>query len=139
MIDITSPSLYKTIILGEDDIDDQELLQEIFISIDNSISVILISNGRKILDFLNSLDKTSLPSLLILDYNMPDMNAAQILRELKTQPRMQEIPKIVWSTSDSEDYRMICLAAGANDYVVKPGNYKSLILAARHMLTFLAK
>lgn len=129
-------SASKFILLGEDDIDDEELLKEIFATIDDSFSLLFINNGRGILSALHKMGDSELPSLLILDYNMPALNGAEILRELQSQPRYQSIPKVIWSTSASNTYKKSCLALGARDYVIKPSNMDDLKKVVKHMLTF---
>ena len=126
----------KFILLGEDDIDDQELLKEIFLSIDSSLGVIPINNGPRLLKYLDDLHVDSLPSILILDYNMPEMNGAEILEILKGNPRFDSIPKIIWSTSNSDNYKHLCLKHGADDYIVKPSSMNALVEVAKHMLSF---
>lgn len=129
----------KQILIGEDDLDDQEFLLEIFSSVDDSFAFIFAPNGSHILNHLSSAPDNELPCLIVLDYNMPELNGAEILKELKSNQRYDAIPKIIWSTSQSDTYREICLALGANDYVIKPSNVNALIEVARHMLSFCGK
>jgi len=126
----------KLILIGEDDLDDQEFLKEIFSSIDESISFLFASNGSHVLTHLSSSEDDQLPCLIVLDYNMPELNGAEILKELKGNKRYDAIPKIIWSTSQSDTYKDICLELGANDYVVKPSNVNAFIEVTRHMLSF---
>ena len=126
----------KFILLGEDDPDDQELLKEIFLSIDSSLDLVPINNGPGLLKYLDDLEVNSLPSILILDYNMPELNGAQILEILRNNPRFDSIPKIIWSTSNSDNYRNLCLKNGADDYIVKPSSMNALVEVAKHMLSF---
>jgi DNA-binding response OmpR family regulator len=126
---------HKWILLGEDDIDDQEFLQEIFSSIDNSVLVKSLGNGKQIISYLRDLDN-SLPSLIILDYNLPELNGAEILNILRDDERYNSVPKLIWSTSNSVVYKSLCLELGASDYVVKPSNIASLKEVARYMLSF---
>ena len=129
----TPPSKY--ILLGEDDIDDEELLTEVFATIDNSFSLLFVNNGRDVIDTLEKIED-HLPCLIILDYNMPALNGSEILLGLKRFKRYDLIPKIIWSTSASNTYKKSCLEAGASDYVIKPSNMDGLIEVARHMLSF---
>ena len=76
-----------------------------------------------------------MPCLIVLDYNMPGLNGADILKELGTNERYKHIPKIVWSTSASEKFRNLCLELGAVDYVIKPNNMHDLEKIARYMLS----
>lgn len=128
---------HQFLLIGEDDPDDQELLSEIFLSIDEGLSLVFEFNGEAILNRLESLENDKLPSIIILDYNMPGLTGQQILEELKKNPGYSHIPKIIWSTSRSSDYRDKCMAWGASDYLVKPSNIKDLTEACRQMLSFI--
>ena len=70
----------KFILIGEDDIDDEEFLNEIFNSVDDSFSLVFINNGKEMLNYLQELEKP-LPCLILLDYNMPILNGCEILLE----------------------------------------------------------
>jgi CheY-like chemotaxis protein len=127
---------FKYILLGEDDIDDEELLKEVFLKIDPSFSLEFVNNGRDVITRLQEMEKHGMPCLIVLDYNMPTLNGAEILQELKGLKRFDKVPKIIWSTSDSNTYRTICLQLGACDYVLKPSNMQGLTEVARYMLSF---
>ncbi|HUS02164.1 MAG TPA: response regulator [Chitinophagaceae bacterium] len=128
-------NISKFILLGEDDIDDQEILEEIFSTVDTSLNLQFFNNGRKVIShFENSND--SLPCLIILDFNMPELNGAEILKILSKNPRLKEIPKIIWSTSDSPVYKSMCLEFGACDYLVKPSKINALEDMVKHMLSY---
>lgn len=126
----------KVILLGEDDIDDQEILEEIFTSVDPSFVLTFINNGKKLVSYLEETPEHLLPCLIILDYNMPEMNGAEILGHLKGNPRIKKIPRIIWSTSDAEAYKKSCLELGACDYLVKPARVHMLEKMVRHMLSY---
>jgi DNA-binding response OmpR family regulator len=129
-------TLNRLILLGEDDIDDQEFLREIFTSINNSFQLQPIGNGKQIISYLEALNDRDLPSLIILDYNLPELNGAEILKLLQESKRYDGIPKLIWSTSNSSVYRTLCMELGASDYVVKPTNIASLKEVAEYMLSF---
>ena len=125
----------KFILLGEDDADDQEMLKEVFASIDETFILFFVNSGNEILSALEKLRDDQMPCLVVLDYNMPGLSGADILRELSTNERYKNIPKVVWSTSGSEKFRSLCLELGAIDYIIKPNNLKELEKAARYMLS----
>ncbi len=140
-----SPSIQKTniaelpsklIMFGEDDLDEEDFLNEIFSSLDPDMALLFISNGRKLLADLEQMTENELPCLIVLDYNMPELNGAEILNVLKQNSRYDFIPKIVWSTSGSEIYKIKCLESGALDYLIKPSKIKDLEDIARKLLTF---
>lgn len=126
----------RFILFGEDDLDEEEFLKEIFFSLDSSFSLHFVNNGRKLIADLEQKPDHLLPSLIVLDYNMPELNGAEILKALKKNNRYDTIPKIVWSTSGSDVYKKQCFDSGAKDYVIKPSNIKELEGIARHLLSF---
>jgi CheY-like chemotaxis protein len=127
-----SESKPRFILIGEDD---EDLLKEIFNSVNDSFSIVFISNGQQVLTYLQNL-REHLPCLILLDYNMPVLNGADILEALKKDPRYNHVPKVIWSTSTSETFRKICLQAGANEYIIKPSNMTELTEMVRHMISF---
>lgn len=129
------PSRPKFILLAEDDPDDQEMLNEIFSSVEKSLHLTFVNNGNEVLAALDQLQDDELPGLVILDYNMPGLNGADILSELKKIDRYKHVPKVVWSTSGSDRFRNLCLQLGAADYVIKPSNVTELEKIARYMLS----
>jgi CheY-like chemotaxis protein len=109
------------ILIGEDDFEDQFILQEYFQ--DNGINEVVAfeKNGKKIIEYLEHLKSgEDLPSLIVLDLNMPILNGTQTLFELKQHSRFNKIPVIIYSTSDNDHEKRKCLNFGAVEYLVKP-------------------
>lgn len=125
----------RFLLLGEDDADDREMLKDVFNSIDTAFILFFVNNGGEIMSALEKLKDDQMPCLIVLDYNMPGLNAADILRELSINERYKNIPKVVWSTAGSEKFRSVCLELGALDYVIKPNNVTDLERIARYMLS----
>lgn len=134
-VELTGELPSKFILLGEDDPEDQEMLTEVFSSIDNSFILLYVNNGKEVLSALGKLHDNQMPCLIVLDYNMPGLNGADILKELKVNEKYVPIPKIVWSTSRSEKFKKLCMELGAADYVIKPSNNEELENIARYMLS----
>jgi CheY-like chemotaxis protein len=128
--------LEKQILIGEDDIDDEEILEEVFSSIDANLSLTFINDGQKIVQFLENATTENLPGLIILDYNMPHLNGAEILRSLQQNKKLEKIPKIIWSTANAEGFKNICLQLGACEYLVKPSSFSDLKSMIEGMLSF---
>jgi CheY-like chemotaxis protein len=128
--------LEKQILIGEDDIDDQEILEEIFSSIDANLNLTFINDGQKIVQFLENATTENLPGLIILDYNMPHLNGAEILKSLQQNKKLEKIPKIIWSTANAEGFKNICLQLGACEYLVKPSSFSDLKSMIEGMLSF---
>ena len=125
----------KIILIGEDDADDEDLLKEIFTSIDDSFTLMFVNNGYKLINTLEQMKAGNLPCLILLDYNMPEMNGAEVLEYLRQDEIFHNIPKIIWSTSKSDTYRKVCKDLGAMDYIIKPSNIKDLKDTIRFMLS----
>ncbi len=62
------------------------------------------------------------PSLLLLDYDMPDLDGAAVLRKLRSDPSpaVAQIPTIMLTGHGGEESEVHCLEAGADDFVTKP-------------------
>ena len=122
------------IFLAEDDIDDQELLIEALSQFNNSIVVNTVTNGKKAISYLQQLQPENYPSLIVLDYNLPELSGADILEYLKSVKGFESVSKVVWSTYNSPVYQKICLDLGANAYLVKPNDVSGIQKIAQQML-----
>jgi len=71
------------------------------------------------------------PSLLLLDFAMPDLNGAEVLKQLRSDsdPDVAQIPAIMLTGHGGEESEVRCLEAGADDFVTKPIN--TAVLRAR--------
>jgi CheY-like chemotaxis protein len=126
------------ILLADDDPEDMELLEEVILNVRPGTNVMQFTNGKEILDFLDDCHDSSLPNLIILDYNMPEMNGAEILSTLVDNRRLKTIPKLVLSTSNADAYVKECLNNGAAGYFVKPSNMHALEVLTREMISLSA-
>lgn len=128
----------KRILLADDDQEDLELLTEVLIQLDSETRLHTVNNGSLVLDYLEKAADDELPTLIVLDYNMPNMNGAEVLEQLCKNPRYQNIPKIIWSTSNNSNYIKECMEKGATTYFVKPATHKNLQEQAAEMLRMAA-
>lgn len=124
----------KFIFLVEDDLDDQELIIDAIMAQRANIKVKTATNGSKALSELETIDDDALPDLIVLDYNLPELNGSQILELLAKKTRYQDIPKVVWSTSNAGLYEEKCLRLGATAYLVKPSDLKGIQRLATQMI-----
>lgn len=74
------------------------------------------------------LATTSLPSVLILDLGLPDMDGKAIIRQVREWSQM---PILVLSARDREHEKVECLEAGADDYLTKPFGVAELLARIR--------
>lgn len=128
--------LNRLILLAEDDSDDQELLENAFGEIDPAWKVVCIPNGKRFVSYLDTIQDDQLPALLVLDYNIPELTGAEIVKVLNNHSRYQHIPKIIWSTSSSPVFKAMSMELGAADYITKPNDVASFLSIAKYMLSF---
>lgn len=115
----------QSILLIDDDPDDQLLFNEALSEADNSVVYYGAFNGIDALDKLHS-EEIPQPDLIFMDVNMPRMNGLDCLRELKKFEKLKSIPVIMYSTSCSLVYQKLCFANGAVNYIEKPNDFLEL-------------
>ncbi len=92
-----------------------------------------VSEARNGREGLQALAVASLPELILLDWNMPEMNGFEMLHELRAEPHYSGI-KVMMVTTETEMGEMSrALAAGADEYVMKPFT-RDVILAKLDLL-----
>ncbi len=75
------------------------------------------SNGREALQWLRA---NSLPNIALVDWNMPEMDGLEFLREVRRTPSLRQLPVMMVTTETEMDQMVRALAAGANEYLMKP-------------------
>ncbi|MBV9494254.1 MAG: response regulator transcription factor [Acidobacteria bacterium] len=64
---------------------------------------------------------------VILDLNLPDLDGLTICRELRRDPRTQDVPILMLTARGSERDRITGLELGADDYMAKPFSVRELV------------
>ncbi len=88
-------------------------------------------NATKAVERLRIAPEAELPSLILLDLNMPQLNGKEVLRWIRSQSRLSHVRVVMFSTSSRPSDEQECRNLGADDYVVKPGSYDQLVGLAR--------
>jgi CheY-like chemotaxis protein len=122
------------IVIAEDDPEDMELIAEAILLAEPNAELYKFMDGLSAYDYLRTIPDDDLPALIILDYNMPRLTGAEILRQMSTVARYGPIPKLVLSTSNAPLYKHECMRNGATEYFVKPGSMKELNALAKTMV-----
>ncbi len=60
------------------------------------------------------------PALILLDLKMPGMSGIEVLREIRADDRLRDLPVVVVTSSALESDRTEAITAGASDYMQKP-------------------
>jgi two-component system, chemotaxis family, chemotaxis protein CheY len=76
------------------------------------------SNGIEALKVMES-EKAAV-NLVLADWNMPEMNGLELLKQLRQDPDLASLKVIMVTTETELDHMVSALEAGANEYVMKP-------------------
>jgi two-component system chemotaxis response regulator CheY len=76
------------------------------------------ANGREALEVFES-ERTAV-TLVLADWNMPEMNGLEMLKQLRRRPGLSSLVVVMVTTETELDRVVAALAAGANEYIMKP-------------------
>jgi CheY-like chemotaxis protein len=116
--------------MTDDDKDDCFLAQEAFLEISQQITFSCLEDGIKLMDYLSehsSLEDNRFPSMILLDLNMPRKDGRQTIKEIKSNPRLLNIPIVIFTTSKEEKDKCIVMKAGADLFITKPSSYEEWV------------
>ena len=117
----------KTIAIIEDNPD---MLEQIKSEVGVFFNVAGYVNGKSGFDAIVA----EVPSLLICDVMLPDTNGYDIVKQMRANDSLRHIPVIMLTALDDEKHQIKGYEAGADDYMVKPCNYRILIARAIQLI-----
>jgi CheY-like chemotaxis protein len=85
-----------------------------------------VKDGAEALDFIYgrgiyaSRNINENPKLILLDLKMPKVSGIQVLKKVKSDPKLKSIPMVILTSSKEDPDIEECYALGANSYIVKP-------------------
>jgi CheY-like chemotaxis protein len=131
-----------TILLVEDNFEHLRLTQYILRTQNVPGDVRVVRDGQEALDYLFHRNQYSdpasspRPQLVLLDLNIPRIDGKEVLRSIKSDPQLKDIPVIVVSSSDREEDILYARETGATAYISKSGGFEKLseALASVHTL-----
>ena len=77
---------------------------------------ITVSHGNRV---ISAVEK-NLPSLILLDWMLPEISGLELCKIIRNNPELKNIPIIMLTAKGQEEDKVIGLSAGADDYVTKP-------------------
>lgn len=117
---------YKpTVLLIDDDTDDQEIFSTAMHKADESVNCIFANDGILALKKFNAEDDF-IPDYIFIDMNMPGMNGQQCLKEIKKIDRLRNTPVFMYSTGADPVVMEENIKLGAVEFIVKPANIDEL-------------
>lgn len=128
----------NTILWADDDADDLQMMREILMKRKGDYTIEEVHNGKEALEYLREAKKQStLPCLVILDINMPVLDGKETLSIIKSTADYNDIPVVVFTTSESEIDRMFCKKFGT-EMITKPPTFKTLTDTLDRLLKYCA-
>jgi CheY-like chemotaxis protein len=120
VIDLSQPvKAYFT----DDDLDDYDLFYEAVSKVSENIELVPFSNCEMLLEIL----KDNTPDILFIDINLVKTTGIQCLQVIKELPHLSTVPKIIMSTSASNQQIAECVELGCEYYLQKPNSFDEVI------------
>ncbi|MGO9377795.1 MAG: response regulator [Dissulfurispiraceae bacterium] len=110
--------MQRMVLIIDDSPTDIELTTIALEATERKISVCSASDGKSALAMLRN--GLGMPALILLDLKMPGMGGIEVLREIRDDARLKEIPVVMVTSSALESDRADAIAAGADYYIQKP-------------------
>ena len=133
----------KRILLAEDNTNDVELtltaLQECRLA--NQVEV--VRDGAEALDYIYKRGHfvgrtTGIPGVVLLDLKMPRIDGLEVLRQIKSDPKLRHVPVVMLTSSREERDLVLSYDLGVNAFVVKPVDFSQFVEAIRTLGIFWA-
>ncbi len=118
------------ILIVDDSQSDVDLLIETFNHLEMKSKLSIAGDGEQALRYLEKQGEytgADTPDLIILDYNLPNINGMEVLKFIKTHERLKVIPVIMLTTSDAEEDIKNAYDNHVNCFCSKPKNLKNYI------------
>ncbi len=129
----------KTILLVEDNADDEKLTLRALKKNNISNEVFVARNGVEALDYLfgtgthSGRDISVMPEVVLLDLKLPKIDGLEVLRQLRGNERTKLLPVVILTSSNEEQDRLSGYGLGANSYVRKPVDFNQFMEAVRQL------
>ncbi len=114
------------IVVIEDDIDDKDIIDEIFKELDFKNEIIFFSDGEKALDYLIHTDIE--PFLILSDINMPKLSGPELREQIHENEKLRVkcIPYLFFTTTAEQQTVIDAYSKSIQGFFVKPNTYEKL-------------
>lgn len=128
-----SVKMTKEILLVEDNPDDAELTRIAFAEAGTDYRLHVVGDGVQALAYLRGCAATGLPSLVLLDLNLPKLNGREVLEAIRADPATRSLPVVVLTTSAEPFDVDTVYELGANSYIQKPVEFERFVDVVRQI------
>jgi CheY-like chemotaxis protein len=128
--------------VAEDNPPDVYLIRQAIQNANKNIAFVMMvaTDGEEAIDYIlrrGKFEEASQPDLIILDLNLPKSDGMDVLRCVREQPELSQIPVVVLTSSDSPDDRLMAHRLGANRFVTKPTDLDAFMSIGRLLMRYL--
>jgi CheY-like chemotaxis protein len=110
----------RSILVVEDNAADADLVADALDGAPSAPRLVIAASSSAALELLSDRDPEALPSVVLLDLNLPGLGGLETLAQIKTDPALRRIPVVVLTTSKSQDEIDRCYELGAAAVLNKP-------------------
>jgi CheY-like chemotaxis protein len=95
--------------------------------------------GYEVIECINGLEALRAaashePDVIVLDVRMPELDGRDVIAKLKADPATRGIPILVVTGVVAYDVREVCIRHGADDYLLKPIDFRELFRRIEYLL-----
>lgn len=129
----------RTILLVEDNKDDEELTLRALARNNIGNHVVVVRDGQEAIDWLEGVgthagrSAADTPALILLDLKLPKVDGLEVLQRLRANPTTELVPVVILTSSREDRDRIEGYRGGANSYVQKPVDFTQFVDAVRQL------
>jgi chemotaxis family two-component system response regulator Rcp1 len=125
------------ILLVEDNLADVRLTIEALRDAKVTNALRVARDGVEAMEVLRtSVPKKDLPDLILLDLNLPKKDGREVLKEIKEDAALRQIPVVILTTSQAEQDIVRGYLLGANAFIVKPVDLEKFFTVVKSIANF---
>jgi CheY-like chemotaxis protein len=132
----------RPIVIVEDNPRERELIASALTGYDLSHNVVTFGSGAEMLDYVGRRGahqlRGSAPCLVVLDLDLKDMHGLEVLKAIRLDHELGNIPVVIFSGSESALDAAVARELRADGFIVKPTDFHSLQATVRSLAVFWA-
>ncbi len=139
---MTTAKSHITIVMADDDDDDYLLTKKALKESKLLNKLHRVKDGEELIEYLRhegeyaNQDTYERPGIILLDLNMPRKDGREALKEIKSDPKLSNIPVVVFTTSKAEEDVYKTYQLGVNSFITKPVTFDNLIKVMQTLGTY---